>query len=127
MKRGHTVVAIHAAAEVTSYMTGISAWDGKAAKGTSALAARVLELVASGQASSRAELAGLLGVSASTISLSVAQLVERGLIAEEGTQTSTGGRPRKALRLGSDDEFAVAADLGGFYTPGSVSCCPVAA
>ncbi|WP_046494116.1 ROK family transcriptional regulator [Streptomyces odonnellii] len=94
-------------------MTGISAWDGKAAKGTSALAARVLELVASGQASSRAELAGLLGVSASTISLSVAQLVERGLIAEEGTQSSTGGRPRKVLRLGSNDEFAVAADLGG--------------
>ncbi|MFC8825563.1 ROK family protein [Streptomyces sp. NPDC057137] len=94
-------------------MTGISAWDGKAAKGTSALAARVLEFVASGQASSRAELAGLLGVSASTISLSVAQLLERGLIAEEGTQSSTGGRPRKVLRLGSSDEFAVAADLGG--------------
>ncbi|MEV8210680.1 ROK family transcriptional regulator, partial [Streptomyces sp. NPDC079189] len=94
-------------------MTEISAWDRKAAKGTPALAARVLELVASGQASSRAELAGLLGAAASTISLTVAHLVERGLIAEEGTQSSTGGRPRKVLRLGSNDEFAVAADLGG--------------
>lgn len=94
-------------------MTEISAWDRRAAKGTPALAARVLELVASGQASSRAELAGLLGAAASTISLTVAHLVERGLIAEEGTQSSTGGRPRKVLRLGSNDEFAVAADLGG--------------
>lgn len=64
-------------------------------KSTPALAARVLELVASGQASSRAELAGLLGAAASTISLTVAHLVERGLIAEEGTQSSTGGAPAK--------------------------------
>jgi predicted NBD/HSP70 family sugar kinase len=68
--------------------------------------------VASGQASSRAELAALLGAAPSTISLTVGQLVERGMIAEEGTQSSTGGRPRKVLRLGATDEFAVAADLG---------------
>ncbi|WP_406144903.1 ROK family protein [Streptomyces sp. NBC_01012] len=94
-------------------MTGISAWDRKATKGTSAVAVRVLELIASGQASSRAELAAQLGAAASTVSLAVGQLVERGLIAEEGTKASTGGRPRKVLRLGSRDEFAVAADLGG--------------
>ncbi|NJA60370.1 winged helix-turn-helix domain-containing protein, partial [Streptomyces sp. NEAU-H3] len=86
---------------------------GAAAKGAPTLAARVLELVASGQASSRAELAGLLGAAPSTISLTVAQLVERGLVAEEGTQSSTGGRPRKVLRVGGHDEYAVAADVGG--------------
>ncbi|MGW0997106.1 ROK family protein [Streptomyces sp. NPDC002523] len=99
-------------------MTEISARDRKTTKGvspksTTTLATRVLELVASGQASSRAELAELLGTAASTISLTVAQLVERGLIAEEGTQSSTGGRPRRVLRAGSNDEYAVAADVGG--------------
>ncbi|CAK7279619.1 ROK family protein [Streptomyces misionensis] len=94
-------------------MTEISARNRQPAKGTSPLAVRVLELVASGQASSRAELAALLGAAPSTISVAVGQLVERGLIAEEGTQSSTGGRPRKVLRLGGTDEFAVAADLGG--------------
>ncbi|GAA4212726.1 ROK family transcriptional regulator [Actinocatenispora rupis] len=77
------------------------------------LAARVLELVASGQATSRTELADLLGAAPSTISTAVGQLVERGLVAEYGTQSSTGGRPRKVLRLGGTDEFAVAADVGG--------------
>jgi predicted NBD/HSP70 family sugar kinase len=77
------------------------------------LVARVLELVAAGRASSRTELAALLGAAPSTISTAVGQLVERGLIAEHGTQSSTGGRPRKVLRLGSTDEFAVAADVGG--------------
>ncbi|MGW5233015.1 ROK family protein [Streptomyces nodosus] len=85
---------------------------GAAQKGTT-IAARVLELVASGQATSRAELAQLLGTAPSTISLTVAQLVERGLIAEEGTHSSTGGRPRRVLRAGSNDEYAVAADVGG--------------
>jgi predicted NBD/HSP70 family sugar kinase len=98
-------------------MTEISARDRKSTKGVNpkgaALATRVLELVASGQASSRAELAQLLGTAPSTISLTVAELVERGLIAEEGTQSSTGGRPRRVLRAGSTDEYAVAADLGG--------------
>lgn len=113
-------------------MTEISARDRKSTKGVSAkgtaskgapskspaprgatLATRVLELVASGQASSRAELAQLLGAAASTISLTVAELVERGLLAEEGTQSSTGGRPRRVLRAGSTDEYAVAADVGG--------------
>ncbi|WP_217168979.1 ROK family protein [Streptomyces sp. AC512_CC834] len=94
-------------------MTEISPRNRKPARGASSLAARVLELVASGQASSRAELAALLGAAPSTISLTVGQLVERELIAEEGTQSSTGGRPRKVLRLGGTDGFAVAADLGG--------------
>lgn len=94
-------------------MTGISTWDRKATKGTPSLAVRVLELIASGEATSRTELARRLGAAASTVSLAVGHLVERGLVAEEGTQSSTGGRPRKVLRIGSRDEFAVAADLGG--------------
>jgi predicted ArsR family transcriptional regulator len=67
-------------------------------KGTPSLAERVLELIASGQGTSRAELAERLGASASTISLTVGQLVSRGLVAEQGTRASTGGRPRRAAR-----------------------------
>ncbi|MEV6103878.1 ROK family protein [Streptomyces sp. NPDC051940] len=78
-----------------------------------ALSTRVLELIASGQATSRTELAEILGAAPSTISLTVGQLLERGIVAEQGTRSSTGGRPRKVLRLGSDDEFALGADLGG--------------
>ncbi|MFI9760040.1 ROK family protein [Streptomyces sp. NPDC051963] len=81
--------------------------------GVSALAERVLELLASGQATTRTELAGLLGAAPSTISLTVGQLVAHGLVAEEGTRSSNGGRPQKVLRLGGSDGFAVAAELGG--------------
>ncbi|CAM5614722.1 ROK family protein OS=Streptomyces tendae OX=1932 GN=GUR47_31405 PE=3 SV=1 [Streptomyces tendae] len=88
---------------------------GRRAAGTSALAARALELIASGRATSRAQLAELLGAAASSVSVAVAQLVEHGLVAEEGTQSSNGGRPRKVLRLGGQDEFALAADLGGSH------------
>jgi predicted NBD/HSP70 family sugar kinase len=83
--------------------------------GVSPLSARVLDLVASGQAVTRTDLGAALGAPASTISLAVNGLVELGLIAEEGTQGATGGRPRKVLRLGGTDEFAVAADLGGSH------------
>ncbi|KQO63522.1 ROK family transcriptional regulator [Curtobacterium sp. Leaf261] len=79
----------------------------------SELSARVLELIASGQATSRTEIATLLGAAPSTVSLTVGQLIERGIVAEQGTTASTGGRPRKALRLGGVDEYAVAADVGG--------------
>ncbi|MFD4526201.1 ROK family protein [Streptomyces sp. NPDC058470] len=81
--------------------------------GVSSLAERVLELLASGQASTRTELAELLGAAPSTISLTVGQLVALGLVAEEGTRSSTGGRPRKVLRLGGSEGFAIAAELGG--------------
>jgi predicted NBD/HSP70 family sugar kinase len=80
---------------------------------SSALTARILELLASGQAATRTELAELLGAAPSTISFAVGKLVDYGLVAEEGTRNSTGGRPRKVLRLGGSDGYAVAAELGG--------------
>ncbi|MER5445174.1 ROK family transcriptional regulator [Streptomyces sp. NPDC002764] len=79
----------------------------------SSLAERVLELLASGQATTRTEIAGLLGAAPSTISFTVGQLLDHGLVAEEGTVSSAGGRPRKVLRLGGSDGYAVAAELGG--------------
>jgi len=83
--------------------------------GHETLAARALALIASGQASTRTELGQHLGAPASSVSLAVQQLISRGLVAEEGLQSSTGGRPRKMLRIGHRDEYALAADLGGSH------------
>ncbi|WP_330285773.1 ROK family transcriptional regulator [Streptomyces sp. NBC_00576] len=118
-------------------MTEKSAPHRRTSPGVSSLAERVLELLASGQATTRTELAELLGAAPSTISFTVGQLVTHGLVAEQGTRSSTGGRPRKVLRLGGSDGFAVAADLGsrharvGVVFPGGgltdVSTVPFAA
>src|SRR5690348_8772394 len=93
-------------------MPDVSSAQRNGDKGPAPLAERVLALIASGQGTTRTELAAMLGASPSTISLTVGQLVERGLVTEQGTRASTGGRPRKVLRIGARDEFAVAADLG---------------
>ncbi|MFC4242333.1 ROK family protein [Gryllotalpicola reticulitermitis] len=85
---------------------------GRGDAGHETLAGRALALIAGGQATTRTELGQQLGAPASSVSLAVQQLIGRGLVAEEGVQSSTGGRPRKVLRIGHTDEYAVAADLG---------------
>lgn len=94
-------------------MTEKSPTHRRGVTGVSSLAERVLELLSSGQATTRTELTELLGAAPSTISLTVGQLVAHGLVAEQGTRSSAGGRPRKVLRLGGSEGFAVAAELGG--------------
>lgn len=81
--------------------------------GSDPLAGRVLALIADGHATTRTELGHQLGAAASSVSLAVQQLINRGLVTEEGVQSSTGGRPRKVLRIGHADEYALAADIGG--------------
>ncbi|GAB3273564.1 ROK family protein [Kineosporia babensis] len=79
------------------------------------MSAQVLKLVVSGRATSRAELSRQLKAAPSTISVAVQALLEQGLITEEGTGASTGGRPRKILRPGGGDRYALVADLGGSH------------
>ncbi|MDC7335966.1 helix-turn-helix domain-containing protein [Streptomyces lydicus] len=55
-------------------------------------AAHVLELVANGSATSRADLVRELGLAASTVSARVQELVEAGLLTESGEGASRGGR-----------------------------------
>lgn len=74
---------------------------------------RVVELIATGKAHSRADLVTELGAAASTISAAVGHLVDQGILVEYGIGSSSGGRPPRLLRLGRTDEFAVSADLGG--------------
>ncbi|NRQ38384.1 ROK family transcriptional regulator [Nonomuraea sp. NN258] len=74
---------------------------------------QALSLLASGRATSRADLVETLQVAPSTVSSVVRRLLEEGAILEEGVGVSTGGRRPRILRpAGSGGVFAVA-ELGG--------------
>lgn len=97
-------------------MTAISSRGGQShGPRVSTLATRILQLVSSGAVTTRTELADELASPPSTISSAVGQLVELGLVVEHGQQSSTGGRPRKVLRLGRTHDFAIAADIGAHH------------
>lgn len=73
------------------------------------------ELVASRQASSRAELSRLTGLSPSTVSQRVDTLFRCGLLVEGGSGTSTGGRRPVLLSLNRSAGVLLAADLGASH------------
>ncbi|MES9544025.1 ROK family protein [Actinomadura sp. NPDC000600] len=77
--------------------------------------AALVRLVATGQAESRAELARLSGLAASSVSLRVEQLIEAGLFAEEGAGASRGGRRPRRLRLARAAGVYLVADLGAHH------------
>jgi predicted NBD/HSP70 family sugar kinase len=74
---------------------------------------RILDLVASGRARSRSQLADQLGVAASTVGLRVQSLLESGMLQEAGEGTSRGGRRPRILRVAQDGGIILTADLGG--------------
>jgi glucokinase-like ROK family protein len=65
---------------------------------------------------SRIQLAKITSLSTTTITNLVAELLDQGIVAEEGTQNSDGqrrvGRPRTALRLVPDARLAVGVHIG---------------
>ncbi|SDK81409.1 ROK family transcriptional regulator [Nonomuraea jiangxiensis] len=73
---------------------------------------QVLSLLASGKATSRADLVEALQVAPSTVSSVVRRLLEEGAILEEGTGASTGGRRPRILRLREDGGVFAVAELG---------------
>ncbi|WP_067473505.1 ROK family protein [Actinomadura hibisca] len=77
--------------------------------------AALVRLVATGRAESRAELARLSGLAASSVSLRVEQLIEAGLFVEEGAGASRGGRRPRRLRLARTAGVYLAADLGAHH------------
>jgi predicted NBD/HSP70 family sugar kinase len=77
--------------------------------------AALVRLVATGQAESRAELARLSGLAASSVSLRVEQLIEAGLFTEEGAGASRGGRRPRRLRLARAAGVFGVADLGAHH------------
>ncbi|MET7466101.1 ROK family transcriptional regulator [Nonomuraea sp. NPDC005501] len=75
----------------------------------------LLRLVATGGAESRADLARLSGLAASSVSLRVEELIEAGLLVEEGSGTSRGGRRPRRLCLSPTAGVLAVADLGAHH------------
>ena len=74
---------------------------------------RITELLADGSASSRSDIARLLGIAPSTASAWVGQLIEAGVVVEDGLVASGSGRPRRKLRLNRPPGHLLVAELGG--------------
>lgn len=81
----------------------------------SPLGEAIVELLRSGQAHNRADLARLLGKAPSTVSLYVTELLDLGIIEEHGETASTGGRKGRLLRLPMGHHYYVVGDLGVDY------------
>lgn len=74
-------------------------------------AAILRELLFAGE-STRQGLAGRTGLSAATVGLVIADLLDEGLVLEVGTQESNGGRPRTLVRIAPDRGVTIGVDVG---------------
>lgn len=74
--------------------------------------ATVLDEVRFGRARSRAELVARTGLSRGIVAQRVAELIGRGLVADDEVGPSTGGRPPRRLRFRADAGYLLVADLG---------------
>ena len=73
----------------------------------------IVELIAHGAATSRSEIAKRLGLAPSTVSLRVQELIDLGVLLEEGVGESRGGRRPRILRLRENQGNVMVADVGG--------------
>ena len=69
------------------------------------------ELLFAGE-STRQALAGRTGLSAATVGLVIADLLDEGLVQENGTQESSGGRPRTLVRMVPGRAVTIGVDVG---------------
>ncbi|MGC0272896.1 ROK family protein [Pseudactinotalea sp. Z1739] len=76
---------------------------------------RIVELVSTGEAASRADLARALHVSPSTISLHVQQLLDDDVLYEHSQGASRGGRRPRVLRLRDEAGYVGVAELGSHH------------
>lgn len=84
-------------------------------KMTGSAAADIVELVATRQGVTRAEIARALGWAPSTVSLRVAELLSSGVLHESSLAPSRGGRPGRTLRLREDGGCVAVADIGSHH------------
>jgi len=75
----------------------------------------VLQLIRSGKATSRSDLAKRIGVSASTAGGRVQALIDHGYVREAGDGRSHGGRRPRRLELNPDYGLVAGADLGSHH------------
>lgn len=78
--------------------------------------AAVLQLLRQYQRLSRAEIARRTGLSEGTISRIASDLLNRGLVVEEGAENSTGGRPGIRLRLDQSRFLSLGVDILSWET-----------
>jgi glucokinase-like ROK family protein len=81
----------------------------------------LVALVASGQATTRASLARLSGLSRSTVAQRISTLLDEGLLVETGNATSSGGRPAAMYAVNPDAGLVLAAELGATHCQLAVS------
>ncbi len=79
-------------------------------------AGELLDLVRSGEATTRAALAASTGLARSTVAQRIDQLMQRNLLVEVGEAPSTGGRPPSILGFNVDAGVVLAADLGATHS-----------
>lgn len=72
----------------------------------------LLELIRSGRAGTRQELAHLSGLGRTAVSNRVNELIDRGLVAESGLGPSVGGRQPRQLRFRAEAGIVLGADIG---------------
>ncbi|MFF5206988.1 ROK family protein [Streptosporangium sp. NPDC000396] len=84
---------------------------------------QALNLLASGEAASRADLVETLQVAPSTVSAVVRRLLDEGAILEEGVGRSTGGRRPRILRLREVEGVFAVSELGAQHARVGV-CSP---
>ncbi len=80
----------------------------------------LLELIRSGRAGTRQELAHLSGLGRTAVTNRVNELIDRGLVAESGLGPSIGGRQPRQLRFRAETGIVLVADIGA--TSISVGC-----
>jgi len=78
-------------------------------------AGALLQLVRSGEAGTRSELAALTGLARSTISQRVDRLIEHGYLIDAGEGPSSGGRPPTVLEFNRQAGIILVADLGATH------------
>lgn len=76
---------------------------------------RIVELVSTGVATSRAEIARTLHVSPSTVSLHVQQLLDDDVLYEHSQGASRGGRRPRVLRMRDEAGYVGVAELGSHH------------
>ena len=79
-------------------------------------AGAILQLVRSGQAATRADLAAMTGLARSTVAQRVDALLARGLLVSRGDSPSTGGRPATLLAFNDGAGVVLCGDLGATHS-----------
>lgn len=77
----------------------------------------VLEAIQASDGISRVQIAAQAGLTAQTVSVIVRRLLEEGLVVEDGSQPSQGGKPRTILRVDPAAGYAI----GIHFDPGEIS------